>query len=604
MVGVGVGEGDGMGGLSELEPSLGALPSPGGVTFRVWAPASKGAELLLEDPERVLSMQREPGGYFAATVHRLAAGARYRYRLDGASIFPDPASRHQPEGAHGPSQVVDPTKYRWRSTRSASANWNEAIIYELHLGTFSPQGGFEGACRKLPYLAELGVNTIELMPVAQCPGRWNWGYDPASFFAPSNAYGTPDELRCLVDEAHRLGLSVIHDVVYNHFGPDGAYLPAFSPYTLTSRHHTPWGQALDFDGPHSHGVRRFCLENALMWLKEYQFDGLRLDATFAIVDEGPSHLLAELSAAVAELEGPPRLLIAEDPRNLRNMVLPLEQGGFGLGAVWADDFHHQLRVRFAGDDRGYFKDFSGSSAQIARTLCGNWFYSGHHSKHDGGPRGTGAGDLPVCRFVYCIQNHDQIGNQPDGARLHHQIPVAAYRAASALLLFAPQIPMLFMGQEWAAGSPFLFFTDHQGELAEAVSEGRRKEFEDFDFGDEVLDPQDPEAFRRSVLDWDELEGEHHAAILRMYRDLLALRRSLSGKAEVQEVQAAGLSLRRGNHLMLIAFEGDAQLSVPSGVKAIWSSEDRSYAADPLPPVVDTATVSFGRAAALLLELDE
>jgi maltooligosyltrehalose trehalohydrolase len=567
--------------------------------------SGNGIALLIEGSPGPIALSAEGDGYFSAKIAGAGAGTRYRYRLAGIGDLPDPASRFQPEGVHGPSQVVDPWAYEWRHERPGGSSPEQgpprSVIYELHVGTFTPAGTFRAAAEKLPFLAELGIDVVELMPVGDFPGRWNWGYDPGALFAPARAYGTPDDLRFLVDEAHGLGLRVLLDVVYNHFGPDGAYLPAFAPAALTGRHSTPWGQAVNYDGAHSHGVRRYCLENALMWLREYRLDGLRLDATFAIIDDSPTHLLAELAGAAAQLPTPRRLLVAEDPRNQRNVVLPLEMGGLGMGAVWADDFHHQVRVRLAGDRQSYFGDFEGSSLDIARTLQANWFYRGHHSRNGGAPRGTPAADLPADRFVYCIQNHDQVGNRPQGSRLNHDVPLHAYRAASALLLFAPQLPLLFMGQEWAAGSPFQFFTDHSGDLGRQVSEGRRREFAEFVTEHEVPDPQDPATFERSRLDWDELEREPHAGILRMYRDLLALRRTLDGHLEVSEVTAGGLTLCRGGRLLLLAFDPATRLALPPGGRLVWSSEDRSYAGDPMPPSETAGALTFGRAGAVVVE---
>ena len=569
-----------------------------GVHFAVWAPASERVELLVEGRQAV-AMEPSGTGLHTGLVPDLGAGARYRFRL-GDDTFPDPASRFQPEGVHGPSEVVDPAAYEWRNRWPDGSEGG--AIYELHLGTFTPAGTFAAACERLPYLAELGVEVVELMPVHDFPGRWNWGYDPASHYAPSRTYGRPDDLRCLVDDAHGLGLRVVLDVVYNHFGPDGAYWPAYDPDTFTGRHHTPWGDAIDFDGPASAAVRRFTIDNALMWLHEYRFDGLRLDATFAIIDDGPCHLLQQLSAAVERLPGPHRLLIAEDPRNSRNVLLSREEGGLGLGAVWADDFHHQLRSRLAGDDRSYFGDFEGSSVELAQTLRHNWLYRGHHSRHHGRPRGTEASDLPPHRFVWCIQNHDQVGNRADGGRLNHEISAAAYRAASALLLFAPQTPLLFMGQEWAASSPFLYFTDHQGDLARLVSEGRREEFADFEFGEEVPDPQAEETFLRSRLDWQERDREPHGGMLRYYRRLLELRRELTGPVDVVEEESHGLALRRGRHLLLVALEGGARFGVAPGARLVFDSEDVRFEADPLAPAVSVGEAHFGRPGALLFEL--
>lgn len=589
---------------NQEELTLGALVHGHGVDFRVWAPEHESVALLLEGRAQPVPAVSEGYGYHAVTVAEANAGTRYNFSLDGGDPLPDPASRYQPDGVHGPSEVVDPGRYEWRNQRQRPAvgNSDQMVIYEMHIGTFTPEGTFRAAGEKLRDLAELGVSCIELMPVADFPGRWNWGYDPGAFFAPSRAYGTPDDLRWLVDEAHGLGLAVILDVVYNHFGPDGAYLPAYSEFTLTSRHATPWGQAVDFDGPYSEGVRRFCIENALMWLREYRFDGLRLDATFAMVDDGPVHVLAELAAAVRRLPGVPRILIAEDPRNLRNLLLPEERGGLGLNAVWADDFHHQLRVRLAGDDAAYYRDFTGTTDDIARTITGNWFYRGHHSVNVGGPRGTPASDLPAHHFVYCIQNHDQVGNRPHGGRLNHDIEAEAYRAAAALLLFIPQVPMLFMGQEWAASAPFQFFTDHSGDLGRQVSEGRQREFAGFAGVAQAPDPQDPQTFARSRLDWNEREREPHAGMLRWHRDLLALRRTLSGPVQVLEVSFAGLVLRRSNGWLLLALEEGAELAVPEGALALLSSEDSSYTADPRPPEPGPGSLRFTRPGAVVVKV--
>jgi maltooligosyltrehalose trehalohydrolase len=584
----------------DYEPSLGALVGPEGVRFRVWAPAASTVELVL-DGQATIALERGEGGYHSLSTTKAGPGSLYRYRIDNGPPLPDPASRYQPEGVHGPSQVVDPAAHEWCHPPRGFDTGAPNAIYELHVGTFTPTGTFRAAADKLPHLAQLGVDTVELMPVADFPGRWNWGYDPGALFATARAYGTPDDLRALVDAAHGLGLRILLDVIYNHLGPDGAYLPAYSPFLFSDRHSTPWGQAIDFDGEHSEGVRRFCLENALMWLREYRLDGLRLDATFAVVDDSPEHLLAQITAAAAQLEGPERLLVAEDPRNQRNVVLPRTLGGLGFGAVWADDFHHQVRKRFAGDDRGYYRDFAGTSSELGRTITGNWYYRGHHSRHHGAPRGTPAADLPPGRFVFCIQNHDQVGNRADGARLNQEIPLHAYRAASALLLFAPQLPLLFMGQEWAADTPFQYFTDHQGELADQVSAGRRREFAEFEFAGDVPDPQDPATFERSRLDWSELEREPHAGIARLYGDLLALRRDLDGPARVVSAPAGGLVLRRSSRLLLVAFEPGVELPLAAGARVVWSSEDERYDQDALPPSATSLGLRFPRSAAVIAE---
>jgi maltooligosyltrehalose trehalohydrolase len=478
-------------------------------------------------------MAREPEGYFAVDCAEARPGALYRYLVDGRGPFPDPASRFQPEGVHGPSQVIDPFAFRWTDEPWRGVPLRDVVFYELHVGTFTSEGTFLAARARLPELRELGVTAIELMPVADFPGSRNWGYDGVAPFAPARCYGSPDDLRALVDEAHRLGLAVYLDVVYNHFGPDGAYQGSFSRHYFSAVHTSPWGAALNFDGPESGPVRAYVIDNALRWIHEYHLDGLRLDATHAIVDASPCPILAELAEAVRRSPAAaarPVLIVAEDARNLDSLVRPRAAGGYGLDGVWSDDFHHEVRVALTGERDGYFRDFSGSAADIARTVRQGWYYRGQYADHFGGPRGTEPRGIPCSRFVAFLQNHDQVGNRAFGDRLHHTIDPATYRAASALLLLLPETPLLFMGQEWAASAPFRYFTDHGEELGRAVTQGRREEFRGFAiFADParraaIPDPQDPDTFRASTLAWEEREREPHASVLRLYRRLLALRR--------------------------------------------------------------------------------
>jgi maltooligosyltrehalose trehalohydrolase len=473
-------------GQTRWRPTLGAVVHGEGTTFTVWAPGVRRLELVI-DPDRgpdshfksPLALERGEDGVFSACVTGLGAGRRYRYRLDSSRLLPDPASRYQPEGVHGPSEVVDPGAFQWTDEQWGGVDDRELVIYELHVGTFTPEGTFAGVEARLDHLASLGVTALELMPVAEFAGRWNWGYDGVDLFAPSHRYGTPDDLRCLVDAAHARGLGVILDVVYNHLGPDGAYVSSFSPYYFNGRHKSPWGDAVNLDGPHSERVRAFFVENALHWIHEYHLDGLRLDATHALQDDSEVHFLAELALRVDERAGDRCIvLVAEDERNLDRLVRPPAHGGFGLDAVWSDDFHHHLRRHLAGDAHGYFRCFSGQTGDIATTIRRGWFFVGR----GGGEcesRGTDPSGIPLHRFVFCLQNHDQVGNRAFGDRLHHQVDLAAYRAAAALLLCAPETPLLFMGQEWAASSPFLYFTDHEPELGSKVTEGRRSEFSAF-----------------------------------------------------------------------------------------------------------------------------
>jgi len=595
---------------------LGAAVTPGGTRFRVWAPTARRVEVLLEQGGGH-PLAAEPGGYHVATVAGVAAGARYRLRVDGRGPFPDPASRFQPEGVHGPSEVVDADAFRWGDGGWSGLALRELVLYELHVGTFSPEGTFAGAAARLPALRELGVTAVELMPVADFPGRRNWGYDGAAPFAPARCYGTPDELRRLVDEAHRLGLGVLLDVVYNHLGPDGNYLGALSPRYFTGRHQTPWGDAVNYDGEGSEGVRAYVAENALHWIREYHFDGLRLDATHAIVDDSSRHVLAELADRIRAEAGRPALVIAEDERNLAALVRPPSAGGMGLDAVWADDFHHQMRVRLTGERDGYFADFTGEVEALARTLRQGWLFTGQHSGVHGRARGSDPAGVPLERFVFCVQNHDQVGNRAFGDRLHHVIDAAAWRAAVALLLLAPETPLLFQGQEWAATSPFLYFTDHEAELGRLVTEGRRREFRRFaafaspDARERIPDPQAEATFERSRLAWEERQREPHAASLRLHHALLALRRERLlgrfGRFDVRGAPPAGLTLAIGELAAAVWLEGAGEVALPfasRGARPLLTTEEPRFAADPLPPELlreqDGLRIRFRRPGAVLL----
>ena len=519
------------------KPSIGAWPENAGTRFRVWSPTSQTVEVQViprKGAPQFCPMQRGDDGTFTAHVGAIGPGALYRFRLNGQDVFPDVASRYQPEGVHGPSEIIDPAAFRWSDDDWQGIALRDVIVYELHVGTFTPEGTFEGVRKRLAALRELGVTAVELMPLGDFPGERNWGYDGVSLFAPARCYGPPGELRRLVDAAHAQGLGVFVDVVYNHLGPDGNYLGAFSPFYFDGRHQTPWGPAINFDGGQSRPVREFFIENALYWLHEFHIDGLRLDATHAIADDSPRHILAELSDRVREsFAGTKRrpLLIAEDSRNLALMMKPTEQDGFGMDGVWADDFHHQIRAALAGDRDGYFQDYSGSCEDIAATVRQGWFYCGRKSVFLDRPRGSDPAGLSPEQFVTCIQNHDQVGNRAFGDRLHHTIDLAAYRAASVLLLCCPQTPLLFMGQEWAASSPFQFFTDHHEGLGKLVTEGRRREFQRFkafcdpQTRETIPDPQALQTFLNSRLNWEERAAETHAATLRLYRALLRLRRT-------------------------------------------------------------------------------
>ena len=574
-------------------PYLGATFEDGGVRFRAISPTAGQMEVVVDGETHPLTKTGD--ATFETFVPDVQAGARYHLLKDGAEM-PDPASRFQPEGVHGPSEVVNPHTYEWHDENWRGVAQQDLVFYELHVGTFTPEGTYRAAQDKLSYLKELGVTAVEVMPLAAFPGERNWGYDPAAQYAPAHPYGHPDDLRAFVDAAHETGLAVYLDVVYNHFGPDGAYVVSLNPQMFTEHHHTPWGQAINLDDTGSEHVRQFFLENAVHWLREYHFDGFRLDAVFALVDDSPKHFLKELVEVTAEVgkeTGLTRYLIAEDPRNFRDLVLSQEGGGYGLNGVWADDFHHEVRVNLAGDQHSYYQDFTGSPADIAKTLEQGWFFTGQQSKNQGEARGTPTDGLIPENFVICIQNHDQIGNRPRGNRLSDEIPLSAYRAASALLLFAPQLPLLFQGQEWATTTPFIYFTDHNPDLGKLVSEGRKEEFKDFpDFQGDVPDPQDPASFEKSKLSWDEPEEPEHAGVLRLYKDLLGLRRDLSGPVETLAATDTGLVLRRGAHLLYVALRDNTTLPLVSDFETQLMSEAPAYAEGGSEPDFSDDTVTF------------
>lgn len=502
-----------------------------GVSYVVWAPDhSRMAVRIVRagGQEATLPLERRERGYFGLDDAQGRAGDRYGFVLPDGTVLPDPASCFQPEGVHQLSECVDARGYAWRCAEWQRPKWQGQPVYEIHVGTFTGPGTFRAAIEKLDHVARLGVGAIQLMPVADFPGERNWGYDGVALFAPARCYGRPDDLRALVDAAHERGLAVILDVVYNHLGPDGNYLSRFAKEYFDPERHTPWGQAFNLSGADSRPVREFFISNAAYWLDEFRFDGLRLDATHAIEDNSPRHLLAEI-AEVAHRRG--AFLIAEDDRNSCEVLRRDDGSGHQIDAAWADDFHHQVRVALTGIQESYFKSYSGSPGDIAETLQNGWYYRGQsYPQWKGRSRGEPCRHLSPAAFVTCIENHDQVGNRAKGERLAHLISPSAFRAASALLCLSPYAPMLFMGQEWAAGTPFQFFTDHAGELGRLVSEGRRKEFATAGLNqgiapEDVPDPQAMETFRASKLIWDELRQYPHASVFELYRECLRQRAS-------------------------------------------------------------------------------
>jgi malto-oligosyltrehalose trehalohydrolase len=505
---------------------FGAQVQPDGrVRFRLWAPGQDRVSLLTEQQEAV-ALERRDEGWFELTTDQAQAGSRYAYRLSSGMRVPDPVSRRQADSVHGPSVVVDPLAYQWRTAGWRGRPWTEAVLYELHTGTFSDGGDFAGVQHRLDWLADLGVTAIELMPVADFSGWRNWGYDGVLPFAPARPYGAPDQLKALIDAAHERGLMMFLDVVYNHFGPDGNYLGQYAPQFFTDRHHTPWGAAIDFTKP---VVREFFIHNAIYWLNEFRFDGLRLDAVHAILDDSPTHILTELAARVREACGPDRhvhLVLENDANEARFLGSPR------YDAQWNDDFHHASHVVLTRESEGYYVDYQRDPlAALGRALAQGFVYQGETSVHrDGAPRGEPTQDLPLPTFVAFLQNHDQVGNRAFGERLAQLVRPELLKAAASILILSPQIPMLFMGEEWASNRPFQFFCDFQGNLAQAVRDGRRREFAKFpafaapNVRDRIPDPNDAATFQRSKLDWSEVERDGHAEHLHYCRELLAVRR--------------------------------------------------------------------------------
>jgi len=507
--------------------------TPAGVRFALWAPGARQVRLLLDDAtgRRDVAMPARDGGWFELTVPGARAGARYRYRIDDELAIPDPAARFVPGDVHGESEVVDPAAFAWTDDAWTGRPWHEAVIYELHVGTFTPEGTYAAIEPRLPALAALGVTAIELMPLADFPGKRNWGYDGVLLFAPDATYGTPAELKHLVDAAHAHGLMMFLDVVYNHLGPEGNYLHRLAPPFFTDRHATPWGAALNFDGADSRSVRDFFVHNALFWLDEYRFDGLRLDAVHAIRDDSDLHLLNELAHAVANGPGRHRhvhLVLENDRNESRRLARDRERRATTFTAQWNDDFHHVMHHLLTGERHDYYRDYADTPlAHLGRCLAEGFAYQGEPSAHRrNAGRGEPSRTLPADAFVNFLQNHDQVGNRAFGERLAALAPRAALHASVGVLLLAPAIPLLFMGEEFGAATPFLFFCDFAPGLADAVRNGRRAEFAELVGRAALADIPDPCAAatrERSTLDWASRNEPAHARWLALYRELLALR---------------------------------------------------------------------------------
>jgi maltooligosyltrehalose trehalohydrolase len=570
----------------------GALPLPdGGVQFRVWAPKAEAVELVLIDGarRRVIAMQREERGFFRHDEADLRDGQRYTLRLDGGPERPDPCSLAQPEGVHGPSVVMRPGTFKWSDAAWRGVKREDLALYELHVGAFTASGTFEAIIPRLPELRELGITAIELMPVAEFPGPRNWGYDGVNIYAVQNSYGGPQGLQRLVDACHAQGLALILDVVYNHLGPEGNYLGEFGPY-FTDRYKTPWGLAVNFDGPGSDQVRDFVLDNARMWLEEFHVDGLRLDAVHAIFDMGARHILLavkEVAEWVAKRTGKPRLIIAESDLNDPRLLRRPERGGHGLAAQWSDDFHHAVHALLTGERSGYYQDF-GEPRHVATVLERPFLFAWDYSRHRDRKHGAPPDDLPGDCFIVCLQNHDQVGNRARGDRLSTLLnDPRKLRLAAGLLLLAPHVPMLFMGEEYGETNPFPFFCSFGDEaLIAAVREGRRREFAEFAAQGEPPDPHAVSTFASARLSWSWRDDPPRVGLRRLYRDLLAARRQWPALRDFERRTAhlfpdgetgPVLELVRGDALRALFNLSERPQPIPgAGARLLLSSEDPRY----------------------------
>jgi len=579
------------------EPQLG-----GGVHFRLWAPRCREVVVEIEGLNPA-ALQPEIGGYFSLWSLPARAGMRYRFRLGrNGKALPDPASRFQPEGPHGPSEIVDPEDFAWTDGAWRGRTREQLVIYEMHVGTFTPDGSWEAASRELPALADLGITCLEIMPVADFPGRFGWGYDGVNLFAPTRLYGRPVDFRRFVDRAHALGIAVILDVVYNHFGPDGNYLKLFSAAYFTDRYDNEWGEAINFDGPDSGPTREFFVANAGYWINEYHLDGLRLDATQAIFDRSEDHIIAAVARQVRSAgRGRSTFVVAENEPQHAKLARPAEHGGYGLDALWNDDFHHSAMVALTGHHEAYYSDYRGRPSEFVAAAKHGFLYQGQRYQWQRNARGTPTFDLPAESFVVFLQNHDQIANSGTGERCHALTSPGRLRAMTAYFLLMPGIPMLFQGQEFGASSPFFYFADHESGLSHDVREGRRRSLAQFpslatsEMRAELADPGGIDTFRRSVIDLG--ERQRHASIYALHRDLLELRRTdpvlgqrpcrIDGAALTDEAWMLRFFSRSGADRLLIVNLGRDLLLGPApepllapiegqAWRLLWSSEAPVY----------------------------
>ena len=612
---------DNMAGPDQRRLPVGAEVQPdGGVHFRVWAPKRMRVEVVLlsgpgahqENSPAAVELNREEHGYFSALVPQAAAGTIYSFRLDNQQqLFPDPVSRFQPEGPHGPSQVVDPSRFQWTDAGWKGLPVHGQVLYEMHIGTFTQEGTFAAASQQLVELARLGITTVEVMPVGEFPGRFGWGYDGVDLFAPTRLYGTPDDFRRFVDRAHSVGLAVILDVVYNHFGPSGNYLRAFADEYFTDRHKVEWGEAINFDGLRSGPVREFFISNAEYWIDEFHLDGLRLDATQAIFDTSPEHVLAAINQKVRHIAGERQtLIVSENERQEVIQVESLEKGGYGLDALWNDDFHHAATVAMTGRNEFYYSDYLGTPQELIAAVKWGYLFQGQWYGEQARHRGSSSLHVDAPAFVIFLQNHDQIANSARGHRVHQITTAGRYRAMTALMLLAPGTPMLFQGQEFAATTPFCYFADHEFDLSRLVQQGRLEFLRRFksiacaETYEHLADPADYRTFEKCKLDFS--ERERNQAVYDMHRDLLSLRRrdpvfaaQRADRIHGAVISTEALLLRYlgesgDDRLLLMNLGRDYQwlpspeplLAPPAGKqwKLLWSSEHPRYGGSGTPCV--------------------
>ncbi|BAW80430.1 malto-oligosyltrehalose trehalohydrolase [Candidatus Nitrosoglobus terrae] len=559
--------------------------------FRLWAPAAKEVKLCLEKESKktYLEMTSRGDGWFELETCQATTGSLYRYQIDNKIEIPDPASRFQPQDIHGPSEIINPANFEWQDLKWTGRPWEEAIIYEIHVGAFTPEGNFQGVENRLDYLAKLGVTALELMPVADFPGRWNWGYDGVYLFSPDSRYGKPEDLKRLVQSAHARGLMVFLDVVYNHFGPEGNYLSQYAPDFFTENYHTPWGLAVNFDGKNSYWVRQFFIQNALFWLQEYQFDGLRLDAVHAIYDNSELNILKEIAEATHHLFSDHRqihLILENDNNESRYLTRRCNKRPYWYTAQWNDDIHHSLHVLSTKETVGYYSDYANQPLiHLGRCLSQGFDFQGQQSSYrDHQPRGETSIDLPPSAFISFLQNHDQIGNRAFGDRINTLTTPEVVRVLTALILLSPFPPMLFMGQEWGSTQPFLFFCDFSEDLAQSVKEGRRQEFARFlAFNDptsleQIPDPTDQATFENSVLSWEQAISSNGQEWTKLYQQLLKLRRqiivprlakitSTQGNCIFLSTEALRVcwQLGDGSKFILLANFGDVPARLPDAI---------------------------------------